>query len=181
METWIFLSNHQLHFINTNNISGEGEGNLGKSISWNWFPIADQRAHKAAAEKHMFEPKPKKLASLRSVGWQASRSSNSRLKSGGGKIPSLHAEGKFCNIYLAALNLEQLSFGESLQNDPLKTVKSFTLYALVLQSLHSPLLYEIFGDMVNNTLASKPQSTWQSRHPYLTRELIKARAFAILH
>lgn len=97
----------------------------------------------------------KNLASLRSVGWQASCSSNSRLKSGGGKIPSLHAEGKFCNIYLTARNLERLRFGESLQNDPLKRVKSFTLHALVSQPLHSPLLYEIFGEMVNNTLVSK--------------------------
>lgn len=97
----------------------------------------------------------KNLASLRSVGWQASCSSNSRLKSGGGKIPSLHAEGKFCNIYLTVLNLEQLRFGENPQNDPLKTVKSFTLYASILQSLPSPLLYEIFGEMVNNTSVSK--------------------------
>lgn len=97
----------------------------------------------------------KNLASLRRVGWQASCSSNSRLKSGGGKIPSLHAKGKFCNIYLTARNLEQLRLGESLQNDPLKTVKSSRLHAFVLQSLHSPLLYEIFGEVVNNTLVSK--------------------------
>lgn len=89
----------------------------------------------------------KNLASLKSVGWQASCSSNSRLKSGGGKIPSLHAEGKFCNIYLTGLNLEQLRFGESLQNDPLKTVKSFTLYASILQCLHLPLLlWDIWGN-----------------------------------
>lgn len=124
----------------------------------------------------------KNLASLRSVGWQASCSGNSRLKSGGGKIPSADAEGKFSNIYLAAFNSEQLGLGESHQNDPLKTAKSSTLLcALLALPLFLPPLRHL-GKWEIMPWCQKPKALCRT-HTYtlLGWQLRSACAFAISH
>lgn len=113
----------------------QGRASLGIGFQW-WI-----RESTGSSRETYVWTQAKNLASLRSVGWQASCSNNSRLESGGGKIPSAHAEGKFSNIYLPAFNLEQLAFGESHQDDPLKTATGSTLLcAAIASSAHAPLL-----------------------------------------
>lgn len=140
------------------------------------------REHTGSSTETYVWTQAKNLASLRSVGWQAPCSGNSRLKSGCGEIPSAHAERKFYNIYLTVLNAEQLGFGESCQNGPLKAVKILMLYGLIALSLHSAPLCEIFGKTVNNTAVSKPKGLRRTyTHILFVWEPINVCAFAILH